>query len=303
MSVSASAPVVAGPDVAATVDPALQRVIDYYEAAGPDYAAWSPAFNMHYGYYRRGMSPWRLAPMLAQMNDEVAARLRLPADRPARVLDLGCGLGEAARHIARAHPLVEVTGLTITPGQVPRAEALTAAAGLERRVRVVLADFTRAHLPDACADAAYAIESYCHALGPGRDACVRELRRLLRPGGRFVIADGFVKHGDPLPRWLAPIYRRVCDGWAIQRFAELPALLAGLRAHGFVDVTAEEVFWPLVPSALHVPATAARFLVRERLRGKIAPLRLGNALAPVYGLALGLARRHFGYFLVAGRLP
>jgi hypothetical protein len=56
-----------------------------------------------------------------------------------------------------------------------------------------------------------------------------------------------------------------------------------------------------VPSALHVPATAARFLLRERGRGAADPLRRGNALAPVFGLALGLARRHFAYCLVSGR--
>lgn len=26
----------------------------YYSEAGPDYAAWSPEFNMHFGYFRAG---------------------------------------------------------------------------------------------------------------------------------------------------------------------------------------------------------------------------------------------------------
>ena len=29
----------------------------YYEEAGPDYATWSPNFNMHFGFFRRGMNP------------------------------------------------------------------------------------------------------------------------------------------------------------------------------------------------------------------------------------------------------
>ena len=282
------------------VDAPLQRVIDYYEVAGPDYAAWSPEFNMHFGYYRWGMNPWRLAPMLEQMNAEVLARLGLP-DGPVRVLDMGCGLGEAARYVARRRADAEVTALTIAPSQAQRGNRMTAAAGLARRVSIVHADYTRSPVASGSQDGAYAIESFCHARGPGRAACVRELRRVLRAGGRFVVADGFMKHGGRLPRWLNHVRRKVCEGWAIEAFAELPAFVATLHEHGFADITVEEVFWPLAPSAAHVPATAVKFLLRERGSGPLDALRLGNALAPVYGLALGLARRHFAYHIVSGR--
>lgn len=281
-------------------DAPLQRVVDYYEVAGPDYRAWSPAFNMHFGYWRWGMNPWRLAPMLEQMNAEVLARLGLP-DGPVRVLDMGCGLGEVARYMARRRADAEVTALTIAPSQAQRGSRMTAAAGLERRVQIFHADYRRAPVADGSQDGAYAIESFCHARGAGREACVRELRRVLRTGGRFVVADGFMKHGERVPRWLDHVRSRVCAGWAIESFAELPAFVATLQAHGFVDVRAEEVFWPLAPSAAHVPATALRFLVAERRRGPLGEIRLGNVMAPLYGLALGLARRHFAYFLVSGR--
>ena len=47
----------------------------YYREAGPDYAAWSREFNMHFGYYRAGANPLRREAMLEQMNAEVLARL------------------------------------------------------------------------------------------------------------------------------------------------------------------------------------------------------------------------------------
>jgi len=281
------------------VDAPLQRVVDYYEVASLDYGAWSPEFNMHFGYYRWGMNPWRLAPMLEQMNAEVLARLGLP-DGPVRVLDMGCGLGEVARYVARRRADAEVTALTIAPSQAQRGERMTAAAGLARRVSIFHADYTRSPVDAGSQDGAYAIESFCHARGAGRPACVRELRRVLRPGGRFVVADGFMKHGGRLPGWLTRVRRKVCEGWAIEAFAELPAFVATLQEHGFADIAVEEVFWPLAPSAAHVPMTAAKFLLREGRRG-LGELRLGNALAPVYGLALGLARRHFAYHIVSGR--
>ncbi len=51
----------------------------YYEEAGPDYAAWSPHFNMHFGFFRWGINPCRREAMLEQMNREIQHRLHLTA--------------------------------------------------------------------------------------------------------------------------------------------------------------------------------------------------------------------------------
>ena len=59
--------------------PAYRELIHYYSEAGPDYGAWSPKFNMHFGYYASGMNPFRLEPMLERMNGEVIKALSLAA--------------------------------------------------------------------------------------------------------------------------------------------------------------------------------------------------------------------------------
>ncbi len=43
---------------------------------------------------------------------------------------------------------------------------------------------------------AYAIESSCHAPGADKDAFIREASRLLGPGARLVVADGFLKNAQ-----------------------------------------------------------------------------------------------------------
>src|SRR5579863_9218724 len=62
----------------------------YYREAGPDYAAWSREFNMHFGYYRARINPLRRESMLEQMNAEVLARLKVDAIPEPQLLDLGC---------------------------------------------------------------------------------------------------------------------------------------------------------------------------------------------------------------------
>src|SRR5579863_7875834 len=68
----------------------------YYAEAGPDYAACSPYYNMHFGFYQPGMSPFNREAMLEEMNRQVLHRLHVEnkssASAPARILDMGCGL-------------------------------------------------------------------------------------------------------------------------------------------------------------------------------------------------------------------
>src|SRR5580700_9965646 len=99
----------------------------YYSEAGPDYAAWSPEFNMHFGFYRAGANPLQREAMLEQMNAEVLARLQLGDTPKQQLLDLGCGLGATLRSIARRLPQAQLHGLTCVPWQVERARALNQA--------------------------------------------------------------------------------------------------------------------------------------------------------------------------------
>ena len=113
----------------------------YYSEAGPDYAAWSREFNMHFGYYRAGANPLDRESMLEQMNAEALARLNLDFIAEPCLLDLGCGLGATLRSLARRLPRARLLGITRVPWQVERARVLNDAAGCDERVRVIDGDY------------------------------------------------------------------------------------------------------------------------------------------------------------------
>ena len=71
-----------------TQDP--QDLVEYFTETGPDYGIWSKHFNMHFGYYRRGMDPLNLERMLDQMNREVIQLLALDSSSRQLILDMGC---------------------------------------------------------------------------------------------------------------------------------------------------------------------------------------------------------------------
>src|SRR5271155_5429903 len=148
----------------------------YYEEAGPDYAAWSPAFNMHFGFFRWGMNPFKREAMLEQMSQEVCARLRLdgesaadsecvPKRVPARVLDMGCGLGATLRSFARRLPFAQLHGITLVPWQLEQGRELNQGCPEGRRIALSLGDYECTTQPSASFDAVYGLESSCYARG------------------------------------------------------------------------------------------------------------------------------------------
>ena len=143
----------------------------YYSEAGPDYAAWSPEFNMHMGYYRACANPLRRERMLDQMNAEVLARLQLDNVAEPKLLDLGCGLGATIRSIGRRVPDARLQGITRVPWQVEQARILNHTAGCTDRVRIMQGDYEGTNLPSRSYDGVYALESSCYARGADKANC------------------------------------------------------------------------------------------------------------------------------------
>ena len=255
----------------------------YYSEAGPDYAAWSREFNMHFGYYRAGVNPLRREAMLEQMNAEVLARLKLDGIAEPRLLDLGCGLGATLRSFTRRLPRARLLGLTRVPWQVENARTLNEAAGCGDRVRVMERDYEDTTLPSAAFDGVYALESSCHAHGTDKGALLAEAYRLLRPGGRLVVADGFLATRRFVSALQERIYRKLCECWVIEDLAQLHLFTARLEELGFTNITVEHLQMRVAPSVAHIPWVTLKFLMTDVVFGKrkMSRARRNNVLAPV----------------------
>jgi cyclopropane fatty-acyl-phospholipid synthase-like methyltransferase len=255
----------------------------YYSEAGPDYAAWSPEFNMHFGYFRFGANPLRRERMLEQMNAEVLARLAVGNVAEPSLVDLGCGLGATLRSFARRLPHARLLGLTRVPWQVEHARALNHAAGCDEQVRVIAGDYEDSGLPGGRYDGVYALESSCHAHGADKGALLTEAHRLLRPGGRLVVADGFLLGDRFLGAFQRRIYRKLCECWVIEELGQLRPFQAQLEQIGFTNITLEHLQLRVAPSVAHIPWVTFKFLLTDVVFGKrkMTRARWNNVLAPV----------------------
>ena len=102
--------------------------------------------------------------------------------RAGRILELGTGTGETARRILELHPGAELVGVDSSPEMLARAREELPAAVL----RVARLEDP---LPAGPFDLVVSTLAVHHLEGPGKADLFRRVAAVLRPGGRFVLAD------------------------------------------------------------------------------------------------------------------
>lgn len=104
----------------------------------------------------------------------------LAASPPARILDVGCGTGRLTLRLAHEFARSRVVGCDFSRGMLAQARARSEALALARG--------DAQHLPFVAGafDAVVSTEAF-HWF-PDQDAALRDLRRVLRPGGRLLLA-------------------------------------------------------------------------------------------------------------------
>jgi MPBQ/MSBQ methyltransferase len=281
-----------------------EQIISYYQKAGADYYAWSNKYNMHFGYYAKEINPFNREAMLENLNEEVFKRLNINENSSNTIGDFGCGLGATLQQGAKKYPNTNFKGITIVPWQVEQARNLIAHRTdiNQEAIQIIESDYCHTPFTSNSLDAVYAIESGCYAEGASKSDLLNEIHRVLKPGGRFVMADGFVKKPIDKPGLLRDIYKQLCTSWALTELANVGAVKNKLESLKFTDIRIEDISMKVAPSVAHVPYTIISFLLKELLFGK-EPMnkeRWNNLKSPALTMILGLARKHFGYYMVSG---
>jgi SAM-dependent methyltransferase len=189
-----------------------------------------------------------------------------------RVLELACGPGGAGLAAARrVAPTGSVVLSDVAPEMVAVAQARAAQLGIDN-VAFATLDVEHIDQPDDEYDALICREGLMFAVDPDRAA--RQLRRVLRPGGRLAVAVWAERERNP---WLGLVFDAVTAVTGLPvpppgvpgpfSLADPGRLSDPLRAAGFADVTLDEVAAPV-----RAPSFDAWWARTTNLAGPIASI-------------------------------
>ena len=144
-----------------------------------------------------------------------------------RVLDVGCGTGSLAVHIKQRHPSVDVVALDPDVRALAKGQRKARRAGIPIQFDRGFADALT--YPDESFDRVFSSVMFHHLERDEKSRALRDIRRVLKPGGRFHLVDFVAPAANGTPSRLHSHHR-------LTENAE-HHVLALLTQAGFADAT------------------------------------------------------------------
>lgn len=237
----------------------------YDESSGVWEEIWGD--HMHHGYYDPNYNKNNdNNDALTLLSDHRSAQIRMieeslrfagvpedPMKRPKKVVDVGCGIGGSSRYIARKYE-ADCQGITLSPVQAQRAQALADAQGLADKVSFRVADALNQPFHDAQFDLVWSMESGEHM--PDKAKFVNELARVAAPGATIIIVTWCHRDLSPSEESLRPeekaLLNKICDAYYLPAWCSTADYVKMLESLSLEDIKTADwsknvaPFWPAV---------------------------------------------------------
>ncbi len=234
-----------------------RNIADYYNQTLNHYQNWWKLDNnlaVHYGIWDENTSNFQEA--LANTNRLLMETADIKESE--HILDAGCGVGGSAFYLAKQKKVI-IEGITLSEKQHNYATKKCKELHLENQVNFSIQDYTNTNFKDSSFDLIWAIESITSA--PNKIKFINEAHRLLKTGGRIIIADYFKsKEHQNDPKKLLEKWRIL---WSMASFDTLKNYTKLFEENGFKRTVHKDV-------TKHITSTAKRMFWSYLLGGPLA---------------------------------
>jgi tocopherol O-methyltransferase len=211
-----------------------KKIIEYYrdtENAYKDSWDLNNSLSIHYGYWDKKVRSFTQS--LIRMNEVMMEAAEIKSTE--YVMDAGCGVGGSSIFLASSIGC-RVTGISLSERQVEQAIANAKQKGVGTLADFKVMDYCATDFPDASFDVVWGCESICYT--EDKQKFTKEAWRLLKPGGRLVVADGFVNKSEYNDR---PIIKKWLDGWQVLNLSSPKRFEYLLDLEGFVNIQYRDI--------------------------------------------------------------
>lgn len=147
--------------------------------------------GMHLGYYEKDIH--KHSDAVVNVNNFVGKLLELDKlAEETRILDAGCGVGGTIIHLAKKYPTVMFYGLNITPEEINLAKHFAQKKHVLKNTKFIIGNQENTNFSSNYFNGIIAIESI--AFSKDKRKFIKEANRILKPGGKIVIIDSFIRH-------------------------------------------------------------------------------------------------------------
>lgn len=196
-----------------------------------------------------------------------------------KVLDAGCGVGGTAIYIAKKTG-AKVWGITLSQNQVNLANKYSNVNSVANLTDFSKQDYHQTNFPENFFDFVYGIESICHA--HPKSKFLREAFRILKPGGRIIIADGYCSR-TPRTQHEKKIIKEFVSSYALKELITTNKMEREIKKSGFTNLDSINKTKEVEPSVRYYYKITNRLAPIIKIVSKIpiVPLRAikENALA------------------------